>query len=102
MAEHVYSGGFYDYIDAGSTASARVVVGRLLREMRIDSLLDVGAGHGAWAAAWLAAGVGDVVAMDGDYVARDRLAIPSERFIAHDLTTAFALGRKFDLVQSLE
>jgi hypothetical protein len=102
MAEHVYSKGFYDYIDAGSSASARVVTQLILGEMQVGSLLDVGAGHGAWAAAWLAAGVGDVVAMDGDYVARDRLAIPPERFIPHDLTTHFALGRRFDLVQSLE
>src|SRR5258708_26526653 len=102
MAEHVYSSGFYDYIDAGSVVSARVVTRLMLGEMQIDSLLDVGAGHGAWAAAWLAAGVSDVVAMDGEYVARDRLAIPPERFIAHDLTTPFALGRRFDLVQSLE
>lgn len=102
MAEHVYSSGFYDYIDAGSTASARVVARLMLGETRIDSLLDVGAGHGAWAAAWLAAGVADVLAMDGDYVARDRLAVPAECFLAHDLTTPFALGRKFDLVQSLE
>jgi len=102
MAEHVYSSGFYDYIDAGSSASAAVVTRLILGEMRVDSLLDVGAGHGAWAAAWLKAGVRDVAAMDGDYVVRDRLAIPSELFIPHDLTEPFALGRKFDLVQSLE
>jgi hypothetical protein len=102
MADHVYSSGFYDYIDAGSSASATVVTRLILAEMRVDSLLDVGAGHGAWAAAWLAAGVRDVLAMDGDYVARDRLAIPSELFIPHDLTASFSLGRKFDLVQSLE
>jgi hypothetical protein len=102
MAEHVYSAGFYDYIDAGSTASARVVTQLMLGEMRIASLLDVGAGHGAWAAAWLAAGVADVVAVDGDYVARDRLAIPPDRFVAHDLTRPLSLGRRFDLVQSLE
>jgi SAM-dependent methyltransferase len=102
MAGHVYSSGFYDYIDRGSTASARVVARLMLGEMGIDSLLDVGAGHGAWAAAWLAAGVRDVVAVDGDYVARDRLAIPAENFRPHDLTEQLSLDRKFDLVQSLE
>ncbi|HEV2567351.1 methyltransferase domain-containing protein [Sphingomonas sp.] len=102
MADHVYSGGFYDYIDAGSRASARTVARLLLGEMRIGSLLDVGAGHGAWAAEWMAAGVPDVLAVDGDYVARDRLAIPSDRFQPHDLSQPLDLGRRFDLIQSLE
>lgn len=102
MSDHVYSGGFYDYIDAGSRASARTVARLLLGEMAIGSLLDVGAGHGAWAAEWLAAGVPDVLAVDGDYVARDRLAIPAERFRPHDLSQPLDLGRRFDLVQSLE
>lgn len=102
MSDHVYSGGFYDYIDAGSRGSARKVARLLLDELKIDSLLDVGAGHGAWAAEWMAAGVSDVMAVDGDYVARDRLAIPADRFRPHDLTQPLDLGRRFDLVQSLE
>ena len=102
MTEHVYSTDFYDYIDAGSRASARTVAGLILGEMKVKSLLDVGSGHGAWAAEWMKAGVKDVLAVDGDYVARDQLAIPAERFLAHDLATPLDLERKFDLVQSLE
>ena len=102
MTEHVYSTDFYDYIDAGSRASARTVAGLILGEMKVKSLLDVGSGHGAWAAEWMKAGVKDVLAVDGDYVARDQLAIPPERFRAHDLATPLELERKFDLVQSLE
>lgn len=102
MTDHVYSGDFYGYIDAGSRASARAVAKLLSAEMRIDSLLDVGAGHGAWAAEWMAAGVGDVIAVDGDYVSRDRLAVPGDRFRAHDLSLPLDLNRRFDLVQSLE
>lgn len=102
MSDHVYSGGFYDYIDAGSRASARTVARLLRGEMPIASLLDVGAGHGAWAAEWMAAGVPDVIAVDGDYVSRDRLAIPADRFRPHDLSQPLDLGRTFDLVQSLE
>jgi len=102
VTEHQYSSDFYDYIDAGSRASAREVARLLLGELRIASLLDVGAGHGAWAAEWLAAGVADVIAVDGDYVERDQLAIPADRFVAHDLATPLDLNRRFDLVQSLE
>jgi hypothetical protein len=50
----------------------------------------------------MAAGVPNVVAVDGDYVARDRLAIPADRFRPHDLSQPLDLGRRFDLVQSLE
>lgn len=102
MSDHVYSGGFYDYIDAGSRASARTVARLLLGEIPIGSLLDIGAGHGAWAAEWMSAGVPDVVAVDGDYVARDQLAIPADRFHPHDLSQPLQLGHRFDLVQSLE
>src|SRR6476659_5362883 len=44
MSAHEYSSDFYDYIDSGSRASAREVAGLLLGEIKIGSLLDVGAG----------------------------------------------------------
>jgi len=102
MPDHVYDAVFYDYINDGSRESARTVVPLILREIKIESLLDVGAGHGAWAAEWMAAGVNDVLAVDGDYVNEEQLAIPANSFRAHDLSTSLDLGRKFDLVQSLE
>ena len=102
MSDHEYSHDFYSYIDAGSRRSARAVASILLPEMKIASLLDVGAGHGAWAAEWLVAGVKNVVAVDGDYVQPDQLAIPKKNFRAHDLSTPLDLKKSFDLVQSLE
>ena len=102
MSEHEYSGDFYSYIDAGSRRSARVVAGILLPEIKIGSLLDIGAGHGAWAAEWLAAGVKSVLAVDGDYVRADQLAVPKKNFRAHDLATPLDLRKRFDLVQTLE
>src|SRR6478735_9164463 len=102
MSDHEYSHDFYSYIDAGSRRSARAVASVLLPEMKIASLLDVGAGHGAWAAEWLAAGVKNVVAVDGDYVQPNQLAIPKKNFRAHDLSTPLDLKKSFDLVQSLE
>ena len=102
MSEHQYSHDFYSYIDAGSRRSARAVAGLLLPEIRIASLLDIGAGHGAWVAEWLAAGVKDVLAVDGDYVDAGQLAVPKDVFRAHDLSTKLDLKRRFDLVQTLE
>lgn len=102
MSRHVYSSDFFDYIDVGSRTSARAVANLLLQQVKIGTLLDVGSGHGAWAAEWLAAGVKTVVAVDGDYVSADQLAIPADRFVAHDISRPLKLGKRFDLVQSLE
>lgn len=102
MSRHVYTQDFFDYIDVGSRASARVISSLLLAEMKIASLLDLGSGHGAWAAEWSRAGVKDVIGVDGEYVRSAQLAIASEKFVAHDLAKPLDLKRRFDLVQSLE
>lgn len=102
MSRHVYSQDFYQYIDSGSRSSARTIAALIRNEIKINSLLDVGAGHGAWAAEWKAAGVAEVIAVDGHYVNVAQLAVPVESFVSHDLSQPLDLRRKFDLVQSLE
>jgi hypothetical protein len=102
MNAHSYSSDFYSYIDAGSRNSARVVSSLLLDEMPIASLLDVGGGHGAWAREWLRAGVSEALVVDGSYVSSGQLVIPGRMFEAHDLSRPVDIGRRFDLVQSLE
>lgn len=97
-----YDSTFFDYLNAGSLRSARRVLPALRRQLRIDSVLDVGCGQGAWLSVWNELGTDTVLGIDGDYVDRGRLLIEPERFQAHDLSTAFDLGRRFDLVQSLE
>jgi SAM-dependent methyltransferase len=64
-------------------------------------VLDVGCGVGGWVATWLGSGA-DAIGVDGDYVPRDQLCIPDDRFISHDLSTPLDLGRRFDLVTCLE
>ena len=66
------------------------------------SVVDVGCGPGAWPAAWLALGVEDVAGVDGEHVRRSGLLFPDDRFVAHDLRRPLDLGRRFDLVLSLE
>jgi SAM-dependent methyltransferase len=101
-AAHVYQSDFFDYIEEGSDRSAAIVVPLIHRLLGSTSVLDVGCGRGVWLSRWMAAGVGDVIGVDGDYVATARLAIPAERFVSRDLSHPFSLGRRFDLVQSLE
>ncbi|MFZ6014449.1 MAG: class I SAM-dependent methyltransferase [Bacteroidota bacterium] len=66
------------------------------------SVLDVGCGLGTWLKAFEECGVKDFKGVDGAYVNKTLLRIPQERFYAHDLTQAMDLGRKFDLVMTLE
>ena len=102
MPQHVYNGDFYDYISRGSRASAEAVVPLVRANIRMDSIADIGAGDGAWLSVWREAGVTDICGVDGAYVDTARLRIPQASFRSHDLTKPLQLGRRFDLVQSLE
>ncbi len=66
------------------------------------SVLDVGCATGTWLDEWIKDGVSDVLGIDGDYVDRAALHIPVAKFTNVDLEQPFSLGRRFDLVQTLE
>lgn len=103
MAEpHTYDTRFFDYINAGSSRSARQVVPLLIEMARPRTVLDVGAGAGAWLREWSRRGLDDWAGVDGDYVDAASLLIPAERFHRRDLAKPFNLGRRFDLVYSFE
>ena len=99
---HTYDTLFFNYIQAGSSRSARTVLPLVLAGLPVQSILDVGCGAGAWLREYLALGVNDALGVDGDYVQPEQLLIPGERFLARNLAQAFDLGRRFDLVQCLE
>jgi hypothetical protein len=99
---HIYSNQFYDYIDVGARASARAMINVVQPWLNIKSVVDLGSGRGVWTDEWIRAGVTDVAAVDGDYVDREQLAVPKDKFHAADLTKIVDLGRRFDLAQSLE
>ncbi|MGB7241289.1 MAG: methyltransferase domain-containing protein [Sulfitobacter sp.] len=99
---HIYSNQFFDYIDNGARTSAQRMIGLVQPWLGAKSVVDLGSGRGVWLREWMEAGVSDVVGVDGDYVDRERLAIPADQFKAADLTQAQDFGRKFDLAQSLE
>lgn len=99
---HVYSDTFFDYIDQGSRRSAQHMLGLLGPWLKPTSVLDLGSGRGVWLDEWSKTGVTDVLAVDGDYVNRDQLAVPRDSFVAKDLTAPVDTCRRFDLAQSLE
>ena len=92
---------FATYAD-GSSRSAQIVLPLLNSFLDISSVADFGCGTGTWLSVWQQLGVGDIVGCDGAYVDRASLLFDPTRFVAADLTGAVRLGRRFDLVQSLE
>lgn len=99
---HTYGDDFMDYADRSSRYSARVIVKILVAELSIKSVLDVGCAKGTWLEAWSASGVDRIHGVDGDYVDARRLVIPAELFTSTNVAQMFDLGKRFDLVQSLE
>jgi hypothetical protein len=98
----IYSREFFAGQVNGSASSAAVVVPLVLSLVPAKSVVDVGCGLGTWAAQFLVSGVPDVWGIDGDYVNRSELRIPSDRFLPRDLTKSLRLDRTFDLAVCLE
>jgi hypothetical protein len=101
-ARHNYDDKFFDYIGRGARRSAQHVIPFLRAHLHVSSIVDIGCGRGVWVDEWRRSGVEDALGVDGDYVSSDRLVMPKERFLAFDLSKPIRLGRRFDLVQSLE
>lgn len=97
-----YNAHFMAYADQSSKHSAQTISDLLRRNLEIQSVLDVGCARGTWLAAWRESGATDIVGADGSYVDPTTLAIPRNLFVAADLAETLDLGRRFDLVQSLE
>lgn len=99
---YVYDEQFLSYVQRISAHSAKRISQFLLGSLDIESVLDVGCAQGTWLHWWNQHGVEDFLGVDGDYVVRERLEIPSDRFVSEDVSMPFDLERKFDLVQCLE
>ena len=89
-------------IREGARKSAAVVVPLLMELVRPRSVLDVGCGSGAWLARFLELGVDDVTGVDGHWIADAALEIDPSRVLRADLEEPLRLGRRHDLVLSLE
>lgn len=100
----IYNDSFYDAQVKDSLRSAEVIVPLVLNLIvpPPKSVVDVGCGLGAWLSVFRRNGVNQILGIDGDYIPRKRLMIPTEDFHAADLSRSFDVGRTFDLAISLE
>lgn len=96
-----YDTDFYDIINAGSRASAQIIVPVVLELTGAKTVIDVGCGEGAWAQVFEEHGC-DVMGVDGNYVDRKRLLI--QNFIPADIQheRVSTGGVRRDLAVSLE
>lgn len=101
-AEALYSSEFFAGQMDGSARSAWIVVPLVLSLVSVKSVIDVGCGVGPWAKAFLDYGIEDTWGVDGNYVKRSELQIPTDRFLPRDLTKTLRLERGFDLAVCLE
>jgi hypothetical protein len=103
--EH-YDQVFYDGQVAGSLVSARVILGLLKHYFPFETVVDVGCGHGTWAAASLEGGASFAAGLDGPWNTQDQMVNPKVRFQSVDLESknwADQLScRRFDLVICME
>src|SRR5712691_10089337 len=96
-----YTADFYRYLASFAIRSAQRIVPQLAGVLRVRSVVDFGCGQGAWLSVWQSAGA-TITGVDGSYVDQRRLLIDAANFQAADLAEPIGLGRRFDLVQSLE
>ena len=74
----------------------------VLQFIQPQRVVDVGCGTGAWLSVFREHGIEDILGIDGDYVNREMLQIPAEKFMAFDLAQPLPSQEPFDLVVSLE
>jgi SAM-dependent methyltransferase len=97
-----YDPAFYEYINKGSTSSAATIIPLIKSYFNVRSVIDFGCGQGAWLREWKRIGAQEVLGLDGDYVEKDALLIDRSELKIYDLSNPVDLGKKFDIVQSLE
>lgn len=97
-----YDDDFFTEMDHAASRSAGVIAPLIYDLLKPTSFVDVGGGRGGWSSTLAQQGVEDYLCVDGDYVDRNRLLIPAERFQSADLAAPLQLGRRFDLVICLE
>ncbi len=102
MKDHRYDGKFYSYTRGVTLHSAHQIIKIVQKLLPIQSVLDVGCASGVWLKAWAEHGIKDYLGIDLESAAVHSSDIAAGHFQSCDLSRPFHLGRRFDLVVSLE
>jgi len=98
MEDKQYTSDFFEVQMPISLRSARVILPKIFKVVKPNSILDVGCGTGVWLSVAQELGVNEIIGVDGDYVNRNSLAISPNNFLAKDLKIPFNLNKKFEMV----
>ncbi len=102
MSQNPYTENFFVSIQESSLKSAKEIIPLVIELLHPQSVIDVGCGLGTWLSVFQAYGVEDILGVDGDYIDKEKLQIPPEKFFCFELNKPLQIERKFDLVISLE
>jgi len=97
-----YEKKWYDKKRQSKAQAAREVVPNLLELVGPQTVVDVGCGDGTWLSVFAEHDVNEYLGIDGDWIDRDLLQIPEEKFQSADLTKPISFDRTYDLAVSLE
>lgn len=98
-----YGRNFYSQYAAGSSRPAAIILERLFKLYRPQSVIDVGCGQGAWLSAAESCGATALTGLDGDWVNETDLLSKNIRFVPVNLSESFpTLNERFDLCISVE
>jgi len=99
----MYNSDFFAERDHKTRYSAEQVLGVVTKALPpVKTAVDIGCGVGTWLSVLAEGGAESVLGIDGPWVPRDRLVIPTESFVETDLNGDFAPDRRFDLAICLE
>ncbi len=98
-----YSGAFHSLRHQETSYAAEQILSILLKQIpAIHSSVDVGCGVGTFLSVLNKLGVEDTLGLDGDWVDKNVLVIPSSSFQSADLSNPPDVGETYDLAICLE
>ena len=99
----MYNNEFYENRHKKTLYSAEKILSIVQKVIpEIKSAVDLGCGVGTWLSVLKERGASDIQGIDGNWVNKDYLVIPSQSFIEHDLSKEIELNKTYDLAISLE